>query len=736
MTNHHKNSTTASASRGATEEAAEGVSAARPRLSRATGDASSAFGPQRALALAIAALTTTGAYAQTESGGGNPSLPTVTVTDTAEKASGPAQGFVAKRSATGTKTDTPLIETPQSVSVVTRAQIEAQAADSLDQALGYTSGIMSVWGGANRHTLTGFTIRGFNGLFPLYLNGSKFPLNSFGGAIEPYGFERIELLKGPASVLYGQAAPGGIINLVSKRPTAEPFREIEVQAGSWDRRQGAVDLGGPLSEDGRVRYRLTALGRNSDTMIREIKDDRISISGALEWQLTNSTLLTLLATYNKTEAGYDAGKPFEGTLLPNRFGQVSRKLFLGEPNMNKFDTEGSTLGYLLEHKFNDNWTFRQNLLAYHYDSDYAYASVAQRVLASNNALVNRTGVTRLDANEGISLDNQLQGKLQHGLFQHTLLMGLDWNKDDFSRRQATGAMRPLNMYAPVYGTPTVLGAARDSIADTEQLGFYVQDHIKFDDRWIALLGGRYDTARTYTGGTTTEKAHAFSPRLGLMYLFDSGFAPYYSFTKSFEPSSGLDFNRNPFKPTTGKQHEVGLKYEPRGTNASVTVSAFEITQQNVLTTDPAHVGFQIQTGEIRSRGIEIEGRASINRQLDLVASLSSTDAEITKSNNNNVGSRPTSVPRHMASLWADYKFQSVPGLSMGFGVRNVGTQEILGNKLPTYTVFDAAVRYQWERWQFALNLKNLTDKTYVAACSFTCYYGDERNFTLTARYRW
>jgi iron complex outermembrane receptor protein len=689
------------------------------------------FGPKRALALAIAALATTGVHAQTDGTPPASALPTVTVTDTSE------QGFVAKRSATGTKTDTPLIETPQSISVVTRAQIEAQAADSLDQALGYTSGIMSVWGGANRHTLTGFTIRGFNGLFPLYLNGSKFPVNGFGGgAIEPYGFERIELLKGPASILYGQAAPGGIINLVSKRPTAEPFREIEVQAGSWDRRQGAVDLGGPLSEDGRVRYRLTALGRNSDTMIREIKDDRVSISGALEWQLTNSTLLTLLATYNKAESGYDAGKPFEGTLLPNRFGQVSRKLFLGEPNMNKFDTEGSTLGYLLEHKFNDNWTFRQNLLAYKYDSDYAYASIAQRVLATNNALVNRTGVTRLDGNEGISLDNQLQGKLQHGRFQHTLLIGLDWNKDDFIRTQAIGTMRPLNMYAPVYGTPTVMGAGRDTITDTKQLGFYVQDHIKFDDRWIALLGGRYDTTRSYLGGTTTEKAHAFSPRLGLMYLFDSGFAPYYSFTKSFEPASGLDFNRSPFKPTTGKQHEVGLKYEPRGTNASVTVSAFEITQQNVLTTDPAHVGFQIQTGEIRSRGIEIEGRASINRQLDLVGSLASTDAEVTKSNTNNVGSRPTSVPRHMASLWADYKFQSVPGLSMGFGVRNVGTQEILGNKVPTYTVFDAAVRYQWERWQFALNLKNLTDKTYVAACSFTCYNGDERNFTLTARYRW
>lgn len=675
-------------------------------------------------------------FASTQNG---TALPTVNVTASRETASGPVAGFVAKRSATATKTDTALSETPQTVSVIPREQIEAQAADSLDQAVQYSAGVSLFEGGSTRSVGTRFLVRGFStlGTSALYLNGSKFPLNSLSGSIEPYNYERVELLKGPASIMYGQATPGGVINLVSKRPTSTPLREVEVQAGSWDRKQIAVDLAGPVTEDGRIRYRLTGLQRDSNSMIKQMPNDRTSLSGALEWQLTNSTLVTLLATYNKIDSSFDSGKPLDGTLLPNSAGRIARDLFVGEPGVDKFNVKGTTLGYLLEHNFNDAWQFRQNLLAYDHDVDSVYSNVSARVNPARPSLGDRVSVLRADADKGTSLDNQLHGKLRHGNVEHNLLFGLDWSKSEWSRSQTVGALPPIDLFAPVYGARPILGPSGSAMTRSQQLGFYAQDQIKFNERWIALIGGRYDTARNDAGpGTKADKANAFTPRAALMYLSDSGFHPYYSYSRSFQPTSGSDFNLNRFKPTEGLQHEIGVKYEPKGVNASVTMAAYEITQKNVLTNDPAHVGSLVQTGEVRSRGLEIEGRAELDRRLGLIAAFSVTDAKVTQSNQGNVGTRPASVPRNMASLWADYRLESVPGMSIGFGVRRVGEQEVNRMAVPSFTVYDAALRYQWDKWMFALNIKNLADKNYIAACPSVCYYGDERNLLLTARYRW
>ncbi len=319
---------------------------------------SAAFSPRRAVATAVSLLLLTCAAQAQET------LPEVTVKAEGETAAGPANGFVARRSATGTKTDTPLAETPQSITVVTREQVEAQAADSLDQAFGYSVGITPLTGGTQRRTGTAFVVRGFNvtGSAPLYLNGSKFPINSLSGSIEPYNFERLELLKGPASILYGQAAPGGIINLVTKRPTATPLREAELSFGSWGRKQVALDLGGPLNADGTLGYRVTGLVRDSQAMISQIPDDRASFNGVLDWKPRPGTQLTLLAGWQRDKSLYDYGKPREGTLLPNVNGRIRRDLFVGEPGFDYFNTKGATLGYLLEQRLGSDWRFRQNLL--------------------------------------------------------------------------------------------------------------------------------------------------------------------------------------------------------------------------------------------------------------------------------------------------------------------------------------------------------------------------------------
>jgi iron complex outermembrane receptor protein len=695
--------------------------------------------------LLAAVLTGVPAWAQTGA-----TLPEVKVTAEGETASGPARGFVAKRSATGTKTDTALVETPQSVTVVTREQVEAQAADSLDQAFGYSAGITPLSGGSQRRISTSFTVRGFNvtGSAPLYLNGSKFPINSLSGAMELYAFERIELLKGPASILYGQAAPGGIINLVSKRPTATPLREVELQAGSWERRQAAVDLAGPLTEDGRVGYRITALARHADAMVSQIADDRRLLNAALTWRLTPDTDLLLLAGYNRGKSNYDYGKPYDGTLLPNPNGRIARELFVGEPGFDKFDTEGRTAGWLLEHRLNQTWTLKQNLLVFDYTSDNAYASINSRANAATGLrTVIRTPFARYDTDDGWSLDNQVQGRFATGALEHLLLAGLDWSDRDFTRAQRTGTAAALDLYNPVYGSGVNLAAAgSQSSTSARQLGLYLQDQIKLGAGWVALLGARYDKAHnagrsvsaTGTASSTDERSHAFTPRAGLLYHFDNGLAPYYSYTRSFQPASGVDYFGRAFKPTEGTQHELGLKYEPPGTNLLVTAAVYELTQTNVSTGDPDHPGFSVQTGEIRSKGFELEARASLNRQWDVTAALGAIDARVTRSNTANLGTRPTSVPRNTASVWVDHRFAALPGLSAGLGVRRVGAQAttVAGLNVPSFTLLDAALRYETGPWRFALNLKNLADKNYVADCTYACFYGDERNATLTARYSW
>lgn len=678
-------------------------------------------------------------------------LPTIKVTEGAEEtASGPVHGYVAKRSGTGTKTDTPLIETPIAISVVTSEQIEAQGADSLDQAFAYSAGISSLGGGANRRGSTGFTVRGFNvtGSAPLYVNGSKFPINSLSGAIEPFGAERVELLKGPASILYGQAAPGGLINVVTKRPTAAPSLGVELEAGSFHRRQIAVDAGGPLGAN--WGYRVTALARDSDSMVNYIDDDRRHFAPTLTWRPTDRTSLTLLAAYYDNDTVYDYGKPFEGSVGFNPNGRISRHLFVGEPDFNRFDTQGRQAGYLFEHRFNEVWAVRQNALYFDYDSDYRDVSWGSWVANATTpafTTVNRSAYTRVDGDDGYSFDTQVEAKVHAGRLQQTLLFGVDYSRRDFSRLQYSGTLAPLNVFSPVYGAAVTLAAtpASDTLTEAQQLGFYVQDQLKLDGRWVLLVGGRWDKAdndahnrRTQTMTPTDDDA--FTGRAGLLYLFDSGLAPYVSYSESFQPASGFDYAGSAFEPTTGQQMEAGVKFEPRGSTASLTLAVYEITQQNVTTTDLDHPGFSTQTGEVRSRGVELEVRADLTESLRLIGAVTRIDAEVTKSNGTDLGRVPMGVPDGTASLWADYRVSGglAAGLGLGAGVRFVDKSYNNTNvwRVPSYTVLDAGVNYQFDRWYLGANLKNVFDKNYLAACTFACFYGDERTLTVTARYDW
>lgn len=699
---------------------------------------------ERALAGSGLELVATGPGSYTLRTAPATALPSVTVTaaQTAEHALGPVDGYVARRSITATKADIPLIETAQTVNVVTADQIAIQNAESLNQALRYTPGVQPM--GADSNTSDGMILRGFNvtGSAPMYLNGAKLSRNTFSGISEPYAMERVELLKGPASVLYGNAAPGGIINMVSKQPQAEPLRELKLQFGSFDRKQLAGDFGGKLTEDGSLTYRVTGLARRSDTLVDHIHDDRNFGSAALRWDASEVTAITLFANHQRNDSAYNYGLPFAGTTVSNPNGRIDRDRFTGEPDFNRYDTRNTTVGYLLNHRFNDTFTFRQNVL--HFRSATNYDDIWIDAFDGAQRSISRGAYSRDEEDRSWSIDNQLEAKWQSGTVEHTSLVGLDYARSRFERVQHNGTVTPLDLYNPVYGAPVTMSPtpSQNYMYTTRQLGLYAQQHMKFDNRWVVTLGGRYDKVKAtddnrLTGtSSTTYDDDAFTGRIGLVRLFESGWAPYVSYAQSFEPSSGQSFDGSTFKPTEGEQYEIGVRYQPPGTAHSFTASVYELTQQNVTTTDLANPGFSVQEGEMRSRGLELEARAHLDNGLNLIASYGYIDNAVTKSNAGTEGNRYGGVPRHTAALWADYAINDA--LGVGGGIRYYGSSKNLANTVdvPGHTVVDAVVNYRIApQWQLSLNLANLFDKRYVT-CTYACFYGTPRSATATLTHRW
>lgn len=698
---------------------------------------------ERALAGSGLELVSTGPGSYTLRSTPVTALPSVTVTaaQTAERALGPVDGYIARRSITATKADIPLIETAQTVNVVTADQIEIQNAESLSHSLRYTAGVVPM--GSHNTTADTMVIRGFNvGSKPMYLNGAKLTRNTFSGVSEPYAMERIELLKGPASVLYGDSAPGGVINLVTKQPQTEPLRELKLQFGSFDHKQVAGDFSGALTEDGRLTYRITGLMRRSDTAIDHIHNDRDFGAASLRWTPSAETSLLLFANYQHNDTLYYYGLPYAGTADRNPNGRIARDRYVGEPGFNKFDTFNHTLGYQLNHRFNDTLSFRQNLL--YFRSDYDYRDVWIGDLDATQRSIARGAYARENGDRSWSLDNQLEAKWNSGRIEHTTLLGLDYARSRFYHLQYDGTVAPLDLYNPVYGSAVTLNAtpSSDYRDERRQLGFYAQQHMKFDERWVLTLGGRYDNFkatrdnRLIGTSASTYDDNAFTGRIGVVRLFESGWAPYVSYAQSFEPSSGQSFDGSTFKPTEGEQYEIGVRYQPPGTAHSFTASVYELTQQNVTTTDLANPGFSVQEGEVRSRGLELEARAHLDNGLNLIASYGYIDNTVTKSNAGTEGNRYGGVPRHTAALWADYAINDA--LGVGGGIRYYGSSKNLANTVdvPGHTVVDAVVNYRIApRWQLSLNLANLFDKRYVT-CTYACFYGTPRSATATLTHRW
>lgn len=656
----------------------------------------------------------------------------------------PLDGYVAKAASTATKTDTPVIETPQSISVVTRDQIQDIHAQSLRDALGYTAGVISSEG--DDRTTDSFVMRGFQIDGSTYRDGMRYMSNIYDGSQEPYGMERVEVLRGASSVLFGQAAPGGIINVVSKLPTREELHEIKAETGSNDRNQLATDHGGALGET--LSYRFTALERKSDTTTDHVPDDRTYIAPSLTWQPTESTSLTLLATYQKSRTAYVYGLPAEGTILPNPNGHISRHTFIGEPGYDKAEITAWDIGYRLEHAFNEDLRLRQNLR--YFESENEMPSVWQGgFIDPEMTTVMRGAQDRVDDSRNFVVDTQLEARLHHERAEQTLLAGVDYGDRHLRTERYNRTLTPLNLFDPVYGG--IFGPPEPALfasfkSEVEQTGVYLQDQIKFDGKWVLLLGGRQDWSKMkedplFFDGPVRQDDDAFTKRAGLVYLADNGLAPFISYSESFRPEVGRDRSGQAFEPTEGEQYELGLRYQPPGSNALYSAAIYQLTQTNVLSPDPVDpFNFQVQTGEVRSRGLELEAKADIGANASITAAYAYTDAEVTKSNRDNEGQQTGGMPRNMFSVWGDYRFGQVgPGqLRAGAGVRYVDEIPGLFNPdivAPSYTLVDAMLGYAVGSWDLTLNVTNLTDEDYLNY-TYAAFYGAERQVTAGAAFRW
>ncbi|WP_338561228.1 ferrichrome porin FhuA [Erwinia sp. E_sp_B04_7] len=725
---------------------------------------------KRRLAILVAMTLSSSAFAAGEE--------TITVDASAnsaapqESAWGPAPTIAAKHSATGTKTDTPIEKNPQSVSIVTRQEMDTHQFTSVKQALGYTPGVtISSRGASNTYdfvVIRGFSSRGLNQ--NNYLDGQKLQGDFYNDAvIDPYMLERVELMRGPTSVLYGKSSPGGIISMVSKRPTTEPLREIQFKMGTDNLMQTGFDFSDALDDDGEFSYRLTGLARSANEQQTNAESQRYAIAPSFTWRPDDKTNFTFLSYFqNEPETGYYGWLPKEGTVepLPNG-GHLSSSFNEGASN-NTYSRNQKMVGYTFEHGFNDTFTVRQNLR-------YAEMKTAQQSVYGtglcNNSMngfnsfcqaltpeqrshnLGRGTIVDHERLQNFSVDTQLESKFATGNMDHTLLTGVDYSRmrNDIFASYGYAPSLDLNNL-PGMSDFDFGSAAPYQMNESKQTGIYLQDQAEWD-KWVFTLGGRYDWSTQATtvrsdNGYIERKDRQFTWRGGVNYLFDNGITPYFSYSQSFEPNAFSLFSqpRVAYAPSKGEQYEAGVKYVPKDRPIVVTGAVYQLTKTNNLTTDPTNALNQVPSGEIRARGVELESKAALTQNINMTASYTYTEAEYTKDTTLK-GTTPPQVPKHMASLWGDYTFNNgaISGLTLGAGGRFVGSS--YGDPANTFkvgsaAVMDAVVKYDLGRFglygsSLAINVNNLLDREYVASCfaTYGCFWGAGRQVVGTATFR-
>jgi iron complex outermembrane recepter protein len=664
-----------------------------------------------------------------------------------ETATGPVRGYLAGQSGTGTKTDTPLRETPQSITVVTADRITDQGALTVQESLRYVPGVFAdAYGPDSRGDYP--RIRGQDP--NIYLDGTRvvntFQFNEW--RPDPYTLERIEVLRGPASVLYGDTSTAGLLNLVSKRPQAEAFNEIGVQYGSFNRKQVQLDSTGKVTKDGEWLYRFIGVFRDSGTQTDYVPDDRIVLAPSLTWRPTNNTNWTVLGTYQKDTTGSStAFLPHEGTLFPGPNGLIPVRRFAGEPGFDKYQTETGAISSLFEHSFGDALKIRQNMRYTHVEGIYRTmypdltidpANPDSPFLDSSRRTVARSIWSRETVKDSLTSDSNAELKVLTGPVAHKLLFGVDYRELRERARSAFASdPTPFDLYAPVYTGVTPPALSPEPDLRQSQLGLYVQDQMRLGP-WLAIAGLRQDYVTSDVVGSPVENTKATTGRAGLMYELPFGLTPYVSYAQSFNPNFGSGVCVGVCAASRGEQVELGFKYNPFAGTA-INGAVFDTVEKNRLATDPNGSPFSIQTGKVRIRGAELEVISRVTPDLDLIGAYAYLNATV--ESGDNAGKRVETVPEQQASLWAKYRLTALglQGVTVGGGVRYIGeswdgTDTI---RTPDYTLFDAMIRYETGPWRFQVNASNLADKRHVTTCLSRgdCFFGIGRTVLGSATYR-
>ncbi|MFB2772368.1 TonB-dependent siderophore receptor [Pelatocladus sp. BLCC-F211] len=658
---------------------------------------------------------------------------------------GEQDGYSVTDTTTGTRTDTPLRDIPQSIQVVPQQVLRDQQITRLDDALRNVVGVTQEF---NSGPYVTYRIRGFEASGNNLLRNGQVDAGA-GESVELSSVERVEVLKGPASVLFGLGNPGGSINIITKRPLSEPFYGIDATFGSNSFYRGAIDLSGPLNDLKTVLYRLNTAYRNSGSFIDFYNSEHFNISPVISVAIGERTNLIVEGDYIETrDSGFTPFVPVIGSVLDNPNGKIPRNRNVGEPS-DEINASLSRIGYQLEHKFNDNWSLR-NAFLFSF-RDYSDKRTFPGRLQADNRTLNRSYREFDFQSTSYNLTTNVVGKFSTGSIEHQLLFGIDLNSFENKVPKFTSTTAaPIDIFNPIYRQPRgVLSPEISNTTVTNSLGIYIQDQISLTDNLKVLLGGRFDAfdqkSEDFSADTESNLSDsAFSPRLGIVYQPIPAISLYASYINSFTPGSGvflfgggLD---NSVEPERGRQYEVGIKADLND-RLSATLAFYDLTRTNVLTEDPDNPGFQIQTGEQNSQGIELNLAGEILPGWNFIAGYAYTDARITKDNTYDPGNQLPNTPYHSFNLWTTYEIQKgdLQGIGFGLGLFFAGDRAgDLGNTydLPSYLRTDAAIFYNRDTFRFALNFKNLFDVEYFENGSSATRVNYGQPFTVQGTVSW
>jgi iron complex outermembrane recepter protein len=656
------------------------------------------------------------------------------------------EGYNPSDASVGTGTDTPLRNIPFSVQVIPEQVLEDRQVRSITEGLENAAGITSITSSADGRDY--FTFRGFENYTGFLLNGipdSQIPNDgSF------VNVERLEVLRGPAAALYGEVGTlGGTVNVVTRQPLNYPFYEVTATAGNYNEYQGLFDFSGPLNEDSSVLYRLIGSYRNFDTFVDFAEGDAIFIAPSLALRLSPNTDFILKGDINiLNQPNGSLSQPIVGTVLENPNGEVSRSFNPSGP-ADRAELINSRIGYRLEHRFNEDWSLR-NAFRYNFASDArGQGYFLNDSLADDNRTLSRNFSADRRYYNGLYLDADLLGEFNTGSIEHQLLAGFSWNRNTIDNNSEFTDAQPVDIFDPDFDqTVNITGQlTNDSFTTRDIVGFYLQDQITILENLKLLLGGRIDLFEETTDDrlTNTESSQsdtAFSPRVGIVYQPVPPISLYASYARSFAPTIGIASGGETFRPERGTQYEIGIRGDITD-QLSANLTLYDLTRSNVTTPDPDNPGFSIQTGEQRSRGVELDISGEILPGWNIIGGYAYTDARITEDNDATIeGNRRFSAPEHSFNLWTTYRIQDgdLQGLGLGLGLYYTGERwadNANTVELPSFFRTDAAIFYERDRFRAALNFRNIFDvENYTSDYGSSTFVNRGAPFTVLGTVSW